>query len=124
MEGVHFLLLVSIIAVCILPTFQQGWTGNNAMQPAWQAQPVAAAPATGQAQQPQQTWNQPQQQPQQQWGAQPATQTGGTAQQSWSSQQTQGAQAQQPPQQSSNKGSGVGVRMLSIRAGDGMFISH
>jgi uncharacterized iron-regulated membrane protein len=101
MEGVHFLLLVSIIAVCILPTFQQGWTGNNAMQPAWQAQPVAAAPATGQA-----------------------TQTGGTAQQSWSSQQTQGAQAQQPPQQPSNKGSGVGVRMLSIRAGDGMFISH
>lgn len=124
MKGVHFLLLVSIIAVCILPTFQQGWTGNNAMQPAWQAQPVAAAPVTGQAQQPQQTWNQPQQQPAQQWGAQPTTQTGGTAQQSWSSQQTQGVQAQQPPQQPSNKGSGVGVRMLSIRAGDGMLISH
>ena len=98
MQDLRNLFVLFSFLLCFVPSLQQGWTGNNAMQPSWQSQPGAAQTQSVQAQPvqqpPRQTWNQQGQQ-------QPAsTQT-------------------QPTQASKSSGSGVGVRMLSLRAGDG-----
>lgn len=87
--------ILFLFLLCFVPSLQQGWTGNNAMQPSWQSQGGAAQTQTVQAQpihQPSpQSWDQP---------AQPA-------------------QTQQAPGDQQAAGSGVGVRMKSIRTGDG-----
>lgn len=129
-------LLLVVFAICIVPALQQVWNPPSNAQPSWQNPAPAPQQVQAQPVQPAQpTWNQPAQQPgPQPWGAAPpAANTPPAAQTSVWNQQTQvqpQPQAQPQPQpatgntaaesKTTQKGSGVGVRMLPIKPGDGM----
>ncbi|CAG2210380.1 FKBP1 [Mytilus edulis] len=131
-------LLLFVFSICIVPALQQAWNPPSNAQPSWQNPAPAPQQVQAQPVQPAQpAWNQPAQQPgPQPWGAaQPAANAPPAAQTSVWNQQTQ-AQPQPQPQpqpatgntaaesKTTQKGSGVGVRMLPIKPGDGKLYSN